>query len=106
VQLAIIIMGSLMDSFLQSPLGKPLAHRPIPDWFPSFGPTQFAAADAFGHTAPWGHLVIVLTWPAAFAVTGLLSFVARTRTPEPARPNRGRKSLQLNLRIPRRVNGR
>ena len=38
----LIIMGSLMDTFLQDPLGNPLANKPVLQWFPSFGPTQFA----------------------------------------------------------------
>ena len=40
----LIIMGSLMDTFLQNPLGNPLANRPVLEYFPSFGPTQFASA--------------------------------------------------------------
>jgi hypothetical protein len=34
----LIIMGSLMDTFLQNPLGNPIANKPILEWFPSFGP--------------------------------------------------------------------
>ena len=76
----LIIMGSLMDTFLQNPLGNPLANKPVLAWFPSFGPTQFAVAGAFGHTALWGYLALGLAWPAAFAATGLAIFRARTRT--------------------------
>ena len=47
-------MGSLMDTFLQNPLGNPLANKPVLEWFPSFGPTQFAVAGAFGRTGPVG----------------------------------------------------
>ena len=35
----LIIMGGLMDTFLQNPLGNPLANKPVLEWFPSFGPT-------------------------------------------------------------------
>ena len=76
----LIIMGSLMDTFLQNPLGNPLANKPVLQWFPSFGPTQFAVAGAFGHTALWDYLALGLAWPAAFAAAGLLIFRARTRT--------------------------
>jgi len=76
----LIIMGSLMDAFLQNPLGNPLANKPVLEWFPSFGPTQFAVAGAFAHTALWGYLALGLAWPAAFAATGLVIFRARTRT--------------------------
>jgi ABC-2 type transport system permease protein len=75
----LIIMGSLMDTFLQNPLGNPLASKPVLEWFPSFGPTQFAVAGSLGHTALWGYLALGLAWPAAFAAAGLAIFRARTR---------------------------
>jgi hypothetical protein len=59
----LIIMGSLIDTFLQNPLGNPIANKPVPQWFPSFGPMQFAVGGAFGHTALWGHLALGLAWP-------------------------------------------
>ncbi len=40
----------LMDTFLQNPLGNPLAGKPVLEWFPSFGPTQFAVGGSFGQT--------------------------------------------------------
>jgi ABC-2 type transport system permease protein len=43
----LIIMGGLMDTFLQNPLGNPLANKPILEWFPSFGPMQFAVGGSF-----------------------------------------------------------
>ena len=76
----LIIMGGLMDTFLQNPLGNPLANKPVLEWFPSFGPTQFAVGGSFGHTALWGHLALGLAWPAAFAAAGLVIFWIRTRT--------------------------
>ena len=75
----LIIMGGLMDTFLQNPLGNPLANKPILEWFPSFGPMQFAVGGAFGHTALWGHLALGLAWAAAFSSVGLLIFRIRTR---------------------------
>ena len=69
-----------MDTFLQNQLGNPLAGQPVRQWFPSFGPTQFAVAGSLGHTALWDHLALGLAWPAAFAAAGLLIFRARTRT--------------------------
>lgn len=87
-------MGSLMDTFLQNPLGNPLANKPVLQWFPSFGPTQFAVAGAFGHTALWDYLALGLAWPAAFAAVGLLIFRARTRTRTPSRPPGGRPQVR------------
>jgi ABC-2 type transport system permease protein len=48
----LIIIGSLTDTFLQNPLGNPIANKPILERFPSFGPMQFAVGGSFGHTAP------------------------------------------------------
>ena len=76
----LIIMGGLMDTFLQNPLGNPLANNPVLEWFPSFGPTQFAVGGSLGHTPLWGHLALGLAWPAAFATAGLIIFWTRTRT--------------------------
>jgi ABC-2 type transport system permease protein len=76
----LIIMGGLMDTFLQNPLGNPLANKPILEWFPSFGPMQFAVGGSFGHQALWGHLALGLAWAAGFAIGGLIIFRARTRT--------------------------
>ena len=76
----LIIMGGLMDTFLQNPLGNPLANKPILEWFPSFGPMQFAVGGSFGHQALWGHLALGLAWAAAFAAGGLIIFQIRTRS--------------------------
>ena len=75
----LIIMGSLMDTFLQNPLGNPIANKPVLQWFPSFGPMQFAVGGTFGHTALWGHLALGLAWTAAFTATGLVIFQIKTR---------------------------
>ena len=76
----LIVMGGLMDTFLQNPLGNPLASKPVLEWFPSFGPMQFAVGGAFGHQALWGHLALGLAWAAAFAASGLIIVRIRTRT--------------------------
>lgn len=75
----LIIMGGLMDTFLQNPLGNPLANKPVLEWFPSFGPMQFAVGGAFGGTALPGHLTLGLVWAAGFAAVGLAVFRFRTR---------------------------
>lgn len=75
----VIIMGSLTDTFLQNPVGNPIANRPVLQYFPSFGPTQFAAGGAFGHSALWGELALGLAWAAVFLLAGLMVFQRRTR---------------------------
>ncbi|MCI3238867.1 MULTISPECIES: hypothetical protein [Streptomyces] len=76
----LIIMGGLMDTFLQNPLGNPLANKPVLQCFPSFGPMQFAVGGSFGHTALWNHLALGLAWAAAFATIGLVIFRIKTRS--------------------------
>ena len=75
----LIIMGSLMDTFLQNPVGNPVANRPVLQYFPSFGPTQFAAAGSFAHTALWADLALGLAWATALAAAALVVFRMRTR---------------------------
>jgi ABC-2 type transport system permease protein len=53
------------------------------EFFPSYGPTQFAAAGAFHHQALAGMAALSLAWTAAFALLGLV--VLRLRMPRPAR---------------------
>ncbi len=75
----LIIMGGLMDTFLQNPLGNTLANKPVLEWFPSFGPMQFAVGGAFAHAALWVHLALGLVWAGAFAAAGLIVFGLKTR---------------------------
>lgn len=76
----LIIMGGLMDTLLQNPVGNPLANKPVLEWFPSFGPMQFAVGGAFSHTWLWGHLALGLAWAAGFTLCGLAVFRQRTRS--------------------------
>jgi len=45
----LIIMLAMLDTFLENPVDNPLANKPILEFFPSYGPTQFAAAGTFHH---------------------------------------------------------
>lgn len=76
----LIIMGGLTDTFLQNPLGNPLANKPILEWFPSFGPMQFAVGGSLGHTALWSHLGVGFAWAAGFSAIGLIIFRVKTQT--------------------------
>jgi hypothetical protein len=53
------------------------------EFFPSYGPTQFAAAGVFHHQVLAGMAVLSLAWAAVFALLGLA--VLRLRMPRPAR---------------------
>jgi ABC-2 type transport system permease protein len=74
----LIIMGGLIDTFLQNPVGNPVANRPVLEYFPSFGPMQFSSGAAFGDTALWGELGLGVTWAAAFLSLALVVFGRRT----------------------------
>ncbi len=79
----LIIMISLLDTFFQNPVDNPLANKPILEFFPSYAPTQFAAAGAFHHQVLPGMVALSLAWTAALALLGLV--VLRLRMPRPAR---------------------
>jgi ABC-2 type transport system permease protein len=78
----LIIMISLLDTFLENPVDNPLANKPILEFFPSYGSTQFAAAGAFHHQVLASMAAVSLGWTAAFALLGLI--VLRLRMPRPA----------------------
>jgi ABC-2 type transport system permease protein len=79
----LIIMISLLDTFLENPVDNPLANKPLLEFFPSYGSTQFAAAGAFHHQVLASMAAVSLAWKAAFALLGLI--VLRLRMPRPAR---------------------
>jgi ABC-2 type transport system permease protein len=78
----LIIMISMLDTFLENPVDNPLANKPILEFFPSYAPTQFAAAGAFHHQVLASMAALSLAWTAAFALLGLA--VLRLRLPQPA----------------------
>jgi ABC-2 type transport system permease protein len=86
----LIIMGGLIDTFLQNPVGNPVANRPVLEYFPSFGPMQFASGVAFGGGAQWAEIGFGVLWAAAFLAAALLVFRRRThaRTHAAARSRR------------------
>lgn len=75
----LIIMVSLVDTFLQNPLQNPLANKPALQYLPSFGPMQFASAGSFAHQALYVDLAVGMVWSAAFLLVALGTFTARTR---------------------------
>lgn len=75
----LIIMTAMLDTFLENPVDNPLANKPILEFFPSYGPTQFASAGTFHHQVLPGMAVLSLAWTAAFALLGLA--VLRLRMP-------------------------
>jgi len=74
----LIIMLAMLDTFLENPVDNPLANKPILEFFPSYGPTQIAAAGTY-HQVLAGIAGVSLAWTAAFALFGLA--VLRLRMP-------------------------
>ena len=91
----IIIMVSLIDTFLQNPLGNPAANKDFIAAFPAYGPMQIAVAGGFTDVVPWRYFLLPVGWVAAFTLFGLVIFFWRTRawnvhalprTPDAGRP--------------------
>lgn len=74
-----VIMVSLIDTFIQNPIGNPTANKSLVEGFPAFGPTQVGVAGGFTHVGAWLHLLIALAWPAALMLLGLAVFTWKTR---------------------------
>jgi hypothetical protein len=90
----LIIMISMLDTFLENPVDNPLANNPLLEFFPSYSPTQFAAAGAFHHQVLASMAVMSLAWTAVFALLGLA--VLRLRLPRPSRnPDPARTAPRL-----------
>ncbi|MGH2484675.1 MAG: hypothetical protein ACRDHE_01555, partial [Ktedonobacterales bacterium] len=75
----VIIMVSLMDTFLQNPAENPVANKPILKAFPSYGATQVGVSGGFTSTFPTVAMLIALAWVVGFALAGLSIFWWRTR---------------------------
>ncbi|KYK13543.1 ABC transporter permease [Streptomyces rochei] len=79
-----IVMTSVIDLALQNPIISSRADSAITHFLPSYGAMQAATAAAFSRTAVPGHLLVELTWFAAAALVGLLTFQWRTRSTLPS----------------------
>lgn len=75
----LIIMISLMDTGLQTPVENPVANAGWLAGLPAYGPTQLLVAGGFTSFVPWRETLLSLAWFAGFALVGLLIFWLRTR---------------------------
>jgi ABC-2 type transport system permease protein len=76
----LIIMISLIDTFIQNPTGNALADKNIVKAFPAFAPMQIAVAGGFTHIVPETYVLFSLAWFVGFALLGLGVFVYKTHT--------------------------
>jgi ABC-2 type transport system permease protein len=77
----VIIMVSLLDTFIQAPIYNPLANKDFLRFFPSYGPLQLAVNGGFSGGLLGRELLIALGWFVGLALIGLLIFWWRTRAP-------------------------
>ncbi len=75
----VIIMVSLLDTFIQAPVYNPLANKDFLRFFPSYGPMQLAVDGGFSGSFLGRELLIVLAWFAGLSLFGLAVFWWRTR---------------------------
>ena len=75
----IIIMFSIMDTFLQNPVGNPAANKAFLAYFPSYGATQLDVAGGFTHLFAAAEMWLSLAWFAGFLLIALGIFYMRTR---------------------------
>ncbi|MBB0243494.1 biosynthetic transferase, partial [Streptomyces alkaliphilus] len=87
----VVIMISLIDLTLQSPVANPAADSPLLRWLPAYGAMQAAVAAADLDAIPWHQLLLGLCWSAGLTAAGLAAFTART----------GRRTLARRLPRPR-----
>lgn len=76
----LIIMLSLVDTFLQDPIGSPAANARLVEYFPTFYPMQMTVAAAFTDRVAWWQAWASLGWAVGVGVLGVVGFVERTRT--------------------------
>ena len=80
-----IIMLSIVDTFMQNPIGSAAANYQVVEFFPSYLPMQMAAAGALTNRAAWWQFWAGLGWAAGVGALGLVAFWYRTRTARTAR---------------------
>jgi ABC-2 type transport system permease protein len=76
----LIIMISLLDTFIQAPIYNPLANKSFLAFFPSYGPMQIGVSGGFGNTYTVVSVALSLGWAFAICIFALIIFWLRTRT--------------------------
>ena len=75
-----IIMLSIVDTFLQNPIGSAAANKEIVEFFPSYLPMQIVVGGALSNFVAWWQFWASLGWAAGVGFLGLIAFWYRTRT--------------------------
>lgn len=74
-----IVMFSMIDVFLQNPLGNPAANKPFLQFFPSYSAMQLSVAGGFTHLFVGRQVMLALCWYLGFFAIALTIFFYRTR---------------------------
>jgi len=74
-----IIMLSIVDTFMQNPIGSAAANHQVVEFFPSYLPMQMVVAGALTYRAAWWQFWAGLGWAAGFGALSLGAFWYRTR---------------------------
>jgi ABC-2 type transport system permease protein len=75
-----IIMLSLVDTFMQNPIGSAAANQGVVRFFPTYLPMQMVAAGALTNLTAWWQFWAGLGWTAGVGALGMAAFWYRTRT--------------------------
>ncbi|HKX16512.1 MAG TPA: hypothetical protein VJT33_00685 [bacterium] len=75
-----IIMLSIVDTFMQNPIGSAAANHQVVEFFPSYLPMQMVTAGAFTSRVAWWQFWAGLGWAAGFGALVLVAFWYGTRT--------------------------
>ncbi len=76
----LVIMLSLVDTFVQNPLGIPAANKQIIEYLPTYLPMQMVTGGALADRVAWWQFWGSLGWAAALGLVGVVGFWASTRT--------------------------
>ncbi|GAA3079658.1 hypothetical protein GCM10020000_76730 [Streptomyces olivoverticillatus] len=79
VGMLLIIMTSIIDTGLQSPLANPVADNDLVRFLPSYGAMQAATTAAFRDSAPVGYLVLGPLWFLGAVLAAGIAFQLHTR---------------------------
>jgi ABC-2 type transport system permease protein len=74
-----IIMLSLVDTFIQNPIGNPAANRIVVEYFPSYLPMQILVGGAIADHVAWWQFWDSIGWAVVLGALGVLGFWLRTR---------------------------
>lgn len=77
----LVIMVSLIDTFIQNPIGNPAANKDFVRLLPTYASTQLYVTGGFSDLVPLRFIALMFAWPIALALCGLLIFWLRTRVP-------------------------